>query len=318
MFDPEFIQLLESKNILLTGGRGFIGTQLGSYLKKFGANVIKLDREASENMEAIDFNNYEQMKSSITRINAKFPIDFIFHLAGEKSTGACRKDSLKSLSNAFNGTINLLESCRVLDRLDKFILISSIGIYGSDEDGYTDDYQEINSPKSESIYSSTKVITESLGLAYAKEFKIPTIITRLSNVYGPNQPQGALIPDLISQISNLNDVISMGSPVAIRDFIHIDDVVSGLTSLIVTKNLEIGDIYNISSGEGHSVKQILEWMVEYSQFSGLIMVDPSKVRVNEKLCLVASNNKLKAATHWYPNKSLKEGLRELCQIMKQK
>ena len=312
------IGLLENQNIVLTGGRGFIGARLEQHLKLLGANVIKLDRETCTDTIAVDFNNPEQMKSAIQQINNKSPIHHIFHLAGQKSSAACKKDSLNSLSNATNSTLNLLEACRDLNQLNKIVLTSSIGIYGSEEDGHEDLYTEAYAPKVESIYSSTKVITESLGLAFAKEFKVPTLIVRLSNVYGPNQPMGALIPDLISQMRDPNAVIAMGSAVPIKDFIHVDDVLSGLTSLITTKNIGFGEIFNLCSGERSSVKQILDWLVKYTKFCGTIVVDPNKLRPNEKLCLVGSNEKLKSATHWRPSRSLEEGLRELCQLMKQK
>ena len=312
------IGLLENQNIVLTGGRGFIGARLEQHLKQLGANVIKLDRETCADTIAVDFNNPEQMKSAVRQINSKSPIHHIFHLAGQKSSAACKKDSLNSLSNATNSTLNLLEACKDLNQLNRIVLISSIGIYGSEEDGYEDLYTEVNSPKTESIYSSTKVITESLGLAFAKEFKVPTLIVRLSNVYGPDQPQGALIPDLISQMRDPNAVIAMGSDVPIKDFIHIDDVLSGLTALITTKNIGIGEIFNLCSGEKSSVKQILDRLVKYKKFCGTIIVDPNKIRPNEKLCLVGSNAKLRSATYWRPSRSLDEGLRELCQIMKLK
>jgi len=318
MSDTRSTGLLESKNIILTGGRGFIGTRLEQHLKQLGANVIKLDRETCANTIAVDFNNPEQMKSVIQRINIKSPIQYIFHLAGQKSGTVCKKDSLKSLSNATNSTLNLLEACKDLKQLNKIVLISSIGVYGSEEDGYEELYTEASPPKTESIYSSTKVITESLGLAFAKEFKVPTLIVRLSNVYGPNQPMGALIPDLISQMRYPNAVIAMGSDVPIKDFIHIDDVLSGLTSLIATQNIGIGEIFNLCSGEKSSVQQILDRLVKYTKFCGTIVVDPNKIRPNEKLCLVGSNAKLRSATYWRPSRSLEEGLRELCQIMKQK
>lgn len=318
MSNTRFIGLLESKNVILTGGRGFIGARLEQHLKQLGANVIKLDRETCADTIAIDFNNPEQMRSTIQQINIESPIQYIFHLAGQKSGAVCKKDSLNSLSNATNSTLNLLEACKDLNQLNRIVLISSIGVYGSVEDGHEDLYAETNPPKTESIYSSTKVITESLGLAFAKEFKVPTLIVRLSNVYGPNQPMGALIPDLISQMRDPNAVIAMGSAAPIKDFIHIDDVLSGLTSLITTKSIAIGEIFNLCSGEKSSVKQILDQLVKYTKFCGTIAVDPNKIRPNEKLCLVGSNEKLKSATHWRPSRSLEEGLRELCQIMKQK
>lgn len=318
MSDTQSIGLLDSKNIILTGGRGFIGAHLEQHLKQLGANVIKLDRETDADTIAVDFNNPEQMKSAIQQINIKSPIQYIFHLAGQKSSAVCKKDSLNSLSNATNSTLNLLEACKDLNKLNRIVLISSIGVYGSEEDGHEDLYTEAHLPKTESIYSSTKVITESLGIAFAKEFKVPTLIVRLSNVYGPNQPMGALIPDLISQMRDPNAVIAMGSTVPIKDFIHIDDVLSGLTSLITTKNIGIGEIFNLCSGEKSSVRQILDRLVKYTKFCGTIIVDPNKIRPNEKLCLVGSNAKLRSATYWRPSRSLEEGLRELCKIMKQK
>ncbi|MBU3630090.1 NAD(P)-dependent oxidoreductase [Polynucleobacter sp. AP-Melu-500A-A1] len=318
MSDTRSTGLLKSKNIILTGGRGFIGARLEQHLKQLGANVIKLDRETCADSIAVDFNNPELMKSVVQQINSTSPIHHIFHLAGQKSSSACKKDSLNSLSNTTNSTLNLLEACKDLNQLNRIILISSIGVYGSEEDGHKDLYTEANPPKTESIYSSTKVITESLGLAFAKEFKVPTLIVRLSNVYGPNQPMGALIPDLISQMRDPNAVIAMGSDVPIKDFIHIDDILSGLTSLITTKNIGIGEIFNLCSGEKSSVKQILDRLVKYTKFCGTIVVDPNKIRPNEKLCLVGSNAKLRSATYWRPSRSLEEGLRELCQIMKQK
>jgi dTDP-glucose 4,6-dehydratase len=318
MSSAQSIELLENKNIILTGGRGFIGARLEQHLKQLGAAVVKLDREACADTIAVDLNNAEQMNSVIRQINNKSPIHFIIHLAGQKSGAACKKDSFNSLSNAFNSALNLLNASKDLSQLNKIVLISSIGVYGSEEDGHEDLYTEANPPKTESIYSSTKVITESLGLAFAKEFKVPTLIVRLSNVYGPNQPMGALIPDLISQMRDPNAVIVMGSSAPVKDFIHIDDVLSGLTSLITTENIAIGEIFNLCSGEKSSVKQILELLVSYTKFSGTIELDSNKIRPNEKLWLVGSNAKLKSVTYWRPDRSLEEGLRELCQIMKQK
>jgi len=280
---------LEGRSVCITGGCGFIGSRFVEIAKKHQADVTKLSRKTL---------NGELLLNANT--------DFIVHLAGQKSIGLAAKQPLETLETEFRMAISLLEAARLMENSPKkILLVSSVGVY--DGEGKV---SESDSSFVSSIYTASKMNIENLGRAYAKEYGLPIVIARLSNVYGPGQTKEALVPSIIDQMNrNISESgkIMLGNIKSVRDFIFIDDVVDGFIKLL-QRTTSIGEVFNVSTGIGHSVEDIVSILSEHLDYRGTIKVEQTRIRPNERQSLVASNELLKLKTDWKPQYNLKEGL----------
>jgi nucleoside-diphosphate-sugar epimerase len=307
------LSVLQGSTVLVTGASGFIGGHLVSELKALGANVIATDRKPSTGIHGSDVADADQLFQIFKLSTSTYgkSIEYVFHLAGQKSASIAREKPVETLKTSFNGTLNILESSRKLGTVKKVVLISSLAVYGLDEDGSNTLLKESDPVHNDSIYSATKISTEAVGLSYCKDFGIPVCIARLSNVYGPKQSAAAVIPSLISQMKN-GGKISMGNTNSIRDFIHVSDVVNGLMELAVS-NASTNRVFNVSTGIGTSIKAVTDLLSKNLAYQGDVTIDPAKVRTNEKLTVVADNSEIKKATGWAPLVKIEDGLKNLCQ-----
>ena len=307
------LSIFRGSTVLITGAAGFIGKHLVSALNKLGANIILVDRKTSGNIHGVDVSIANQVdrifkSTSLTRGKS---IDYVFHLADQNNASIAQKNPVETLKTSFNATLNILESSRKLGTIKKVILISSLALYGLNEDHSNEMLTELHSIHNDSIYSTTKICSETLGLAYYKNFSIPVSIARLSNVYGPNQSSAAVIPSLISQMRD-GQKISMGNNQSVRDFIHVQDVVDALV-LIASHDSSTGQVFNVSTSKGTSIQMIADLLSQNLEYNGKINVDKLKVRINEKVFLVADNTKIKKTIGWSPKINIEVGLKNLCQ-----
>jgi nucleoside-diphosphate-sugar epimerase len=280
---------LEGRSVCITGGCGFIGSHFVEIAKKHQADVTKLNRNTL---------NGELLLNANT--------DFIVHLAGQKSLGLAVKQPVETLEAEFRMAISLLEAARLMDNPPrKILLVSSVGVYDGEGKVSESDPNFVSS-----IYTASKMNIENLGRAYAEEYGLPIIIARLSNVYGPGQTKEALVPSIIGQMNrNISESgkIMLGNIKSVRDFIFIDDVVEGFIKLLL-RPTSTGEVFNVSTGIGHSVEDIVSILSEHLDYRGTINVEQTRIRPNERQSLVASNELLKLKTDWKPQYNLKEGL----------
>ena len=280
---------LEGRSVCITGGSGFIGSRFLEIAEKHQADVTKLNRNKL---------NGELLLNADT--------DFIVHLAGQKSLGLAAKQPVETLEAEFRMAISLLEAARLMENPPrKILLVSSVGVYDGEGEVSESDPNFVSS-----IYTASKMNIENLGRAYAEEYGLPVIIARLSNVYGPGQTKEALIPSIINQMNrNISESgkIMLGNIKSVRDFIFIDDVVEGFIKLLL-RPTSSGEVFNVSTGRGHSVEEIVSILSEHLDYRGTINVEQTRIRPNERQSLVASNELLKLKTDWRPKYNLKEGL----------
>jgi len=276
-------------SVCISGGRGFIGSRLVEIAKRQHAQVTELDRTKFAGEQLLP-------KGA----------DFIVHLAGQKSLGLAAKHPLETLEAEFRMAILLLEAARLMERPpQKILLVSSVGVYGGEGEVSESDPDFVGS-----IYAASKKNIENLGRAYAAEYGLPVIIARLSNVYGPGQTQEALVPSIIGQMAgniSENAQIVLGNTKIVRDFVFIDDVVEGFIKLLLAP-ASSGDIFNVSTGIGHSVEELVSTLSALLHYRGSIIVEPDKIRPNERKVLIASNERLKSLTGWKTRYSLEDGL----------
>ncbi len=159
----------KGSTVLITGAGGFIGGHLMLKLKDLGAEVIAIDRKPSTGIHGADVSLPEQVQQIFKLTSASFgkSPEYIFHLAGQKSASLARENPADTLKTSFIGNLNILESARKLGTVKKVVLISSLAVYGLDEDQSNELLKETHSLQNDSIYSATKISTEAESTAAA-------------------------------------------------------------------------------------------------------------------------------------------------------
>ena len=315
------------QNLLITGGCGFIGSNFINYYfnKNKHVNIINLDamyycaNEKNVNKEIRNSNRYILVKGNLCSIDLlnhilnTHKIDTVIHFAAQSHVENSFEDSLKYTHDNILGTHTLLESCRKYSKITKFIHISTDEVYGESllsEDEEKKNEQSILCPTNP--YAATKAGAELIANSYRYSFKMPIIITRGNNVYGPNQYPEKLIPRFIDLLKKNKKVTIQGDGSNVRAFLHAHDVAKALD--LILENGKIGEIYNIGSDEDkeYTVLQIAHILIElikgtkdYDNFIEYIEDRP----FNDKRYYI-SNEKVKNLG-WVIEKDFIEGLKEL-------
>jgi len=251
------------KNLLVTGGCGFIGSNfINNLFNHCDCNIINFDAMyycANENNINEDIRNsarYKLIKGNLCSFDlVKYildihKIDIVIHFAAQSHVQNSFEDSLQYTNDNILGTHTLLECCRRYGKIEKFIHISTDEVYGESM------LQENENKKTENSilcptnpYAATKAGAELIANSYYHSFKIPIIITRSNNVYGKNQYPEKLIPLFINLLKNNNPVTIQGDGTNVRAFLHVYDICSALI-LILEKGV-IGEIYNVGSDDNN-------------------------------------------------------------------
>ena len=246
------------KKIVITGGSGFIGSNLVNFfLKKkyFVINIDKLSYSGNKyNLNLINKKNYIFIKSDINNkkliINTlkKFKPNIVFNLAAETHVDRSIDGPAPFIHSNINGTFNLLESIRVHNKKykkkTKLIHVSTDEVYG-DILGKSKRANEKSLYKPSSPYAASKASADHLVKAYIRTYKFPAIISNCSNNYGPRQFPEKLIPKLIFNILNNKPLPIYGKGLNSREWIYVEDHCKALE--ILAQKGKIGENYNIGS-----------------------------------------------------------------------
>lgn len=268
----------ESSKLLITGGCGFIGSNFINYIftKLNKINIINIDclnycaniNNVSELIREnprykfinADLKNFENIKYILSTENPTH----VIHFAAQTHVDNSFHDSISFTKDNILGTHNLLEICRNLNSLKLFIHVSTDEVYGesmiTDEENMKDE-QSILCPTNP--YAATKAGAELIAKSYYYTYKMPIIITRGNNVYGPNQYPEKLIPKFINLLLNDQKVTIHGNGENLRAFLYVDDVAKAF-ECIITKG-QIGEVYNIGCDEDmeFSVMQVTQILCSY-------------------------------------------------------
>ena len=242
------------KKIIVTGGSGFIGSNLIKFLLKkkyFVINIDSLKYSANpyntKNLHKnknyaffkLDLNN----KNKIIKILNKYKPDGIFNLAAETHVDRSIDSPYNFIHSNILGTYNLLESILSYGKKIKLVHVSTDEVYGDILKGRSNE----DSPyKPSSPYSSSKASADHLVKAYIRTYKISAIISNCCNNYGPNQFPEKLIPKLIFNIINNKSLPNYGKGKNSREWMHVQDHCEAL--LLIYLRGKAGENYNIGSG----------------------------------------------------------------------
>ena len=265
------------KNLLVTGGCGFIGSNYINYIfKKYSDyNIINIDAmyycasEKNIHDEIINSERYILIKGNLCsydlvyHIITHYKIDYIIHFAAQSHVQNSFEDALQYTKDNIVGTHNLLEAVRKYGNIKKFIHVSTDEVYGESmisQNEVKKTEESILCPTNP--YAATKASAELIAQSYYYSFNLPIIITRGNNVYGPNQYPEKIIPKFIQLLNQNKKVTIQGDGSNVRAFIHVADVVKAFD--IVLERGAIGEIYNIGSDdrEEYTVKYVAEMLIK--------------------------------------------------------
>jgi dTDP-glucose 4,6-dehydratase len=249
-------------NILVTGGCGFIGSNFINYYLTHNNNVNIFNLDAmyycadtnniNENIR--DSSNYKFIKGNlcsadlIEYVLSEHNIDTVIHFAAQSHVQNSFDDSLQYTKDNVLGTHTLLEAVRKYNKITRFIHVSTDEVYGESMIDNTENKKTESSilcPTNP--YAATKAAAEMIAISYYHSFKLPIIITRGNNVYGPNQYPEKLIPKFIKLLKEGKPVTIQGDGSNLRSFLHVHDVARAFESIL--KNGKIGEIYNIGADD---------------------------------------------------------------------
>jgi dTDP-glucose 4,6-dehydratase len=249
-------------NILVTGGCGFIGSNFINYYMSNNKNVNIYNLDAmyycadtnniNENIRNSD--NYKFIKGNLCSsdlldfILNTYNIDIVIHFAAQSHVQNSFDDSLQYTKDNVLGTHTLLEAVKKYNKINRFIHVSTDEVYGeSMTDAQEDKKTEASILCPTNPYAATKAAAEMIAISYYHSFKLPIIITRGNNVYGPNQYPEKLIPRFIKLLKEGRPVTIQGDGSNLRSFLHVYDVAKAFECIL--KNGTIGEIYNIGADD---------------------------------------------------------------------
>lgn len=249
---------------LVTGGCGFIGSNLANRLVEIGHEVIVLDKSHPSNPNPKVIYYLQDLSENYTKYIHLFEsVNNVFHMASEVSIPYCVEKPNESMANNVLSTMNVLECARV-HNIDKFIFSSTSAVYGNSM--FNPNY-ETNPVQCLNTYSISKYSGEQLCKMYYDLYGLKTVIFRYFNVYGEGQHKTGQYAPVMSifkrQKDNKEPLTVIDPGYQTRDFVYVSDVVYA-NILASQKNIDVyGEVFNIGTGTRTEIQEIADLMSDY-------------------------------------------------------
>jgi len=311
------------KKIIVTGGSGFIGTNLVNYLIKKRFFVINLDKLTYSSNKyvnkirnkfnykfiKIDINNQKK----ITKIINEFKPLVIFNIAPETQVDRSIDGPESFIRTNINGTFNLLESLRLLQKKKlkpKLVYISTDEVYGDIINGRADETFQY---KPSSPYSASKASADHLVKSYIRTYNLKAVISNCCNNYGPYQFPEKIIPKMISNIFNNKELPVYAKGQNSREWIHVLDHCEALFTLYLKgKN---GESYNVGSGVNFKNIDLVKKLLKICKSMDIKIGKKTKIKFVEDrpghdFRYALNNKKIFNKLKWKPKINFDTGLKE--------
>jgi len=316
--------------ILITGFTGFVSLHFLNYLNSAapGAEVMGIDKNPLSfnptvypnlhiRFRDIDLLNRPQVNETLSG----FPPEYILHLASVSSVAQSWQTPLDSFVNNTNIFLNLVEQVRISKIPCRILSVGSSEEYGEVKEEELP-LTEMSILKPLSPYAVARVSQEMLSKIYAEGFGLDLIITRSFNHIGPGEKDNFVISSFAKQLVQLsrqkaeNNKLVTGNLSVIRDFVDVRDVVKAYYLLLL--NGRKGEVYNICSGNGILLKDIVVKMSEQLKMNISLEVNPDLIRPNENKKVIGSFKKIHDELGWSPGIQLEKSLADIIDYWKEK
>ena len=302
---------------VVTGGAGFIGSNIVGALTRDGCSVTVLDNLSSGyESNLLPFPEVRFVKGDVRDPEAVATAlegaDVVFHLAASVGNKRSIDDPVTDAEINVLGTIRILEAARKYG-VRKIVVTSSAGIFGELK---TLPIREDHQVEPDSPYGCTKLCQEKLCLAYAKLYGIDAVALRYFNVYGPNQrfdAYGNVIPIFAFSMLRGEPITIFGDGEQTRDFIHVDDVVQA--NIKAARTPSVTGAYNIASASRITINELVRLLERASGITPKVSHGPE--RPGDVRHSLADISKAQAAFGFSPIVGLEEGLRDYMRWAKQ-
>ena len=329
----EFMNNFNNKNILVTGGTGFVGSHLVEELVKQKANVVTTFISTSPlsyfftqglnkkvRMAQVDVCDFDKIFDIVT----KFKIEYIFHLAAQALVETAYYNPKRTLESNIMGTVNILECTRLFPKVKAVVVASSDKAYGKLDyqtlrvkESKTKTlrvkkakYFETDPLKGDHPYEVSKSAADLIAYSYYKTYGLPVVITRFGNIYGEGDLNfSRIIPGILKSIIRQATLDVRSDGRYVRDYLYVKDVVEGY--LLLVKYIEEikGQAFNFGSDETLSVIELIRLIEKIL-----------KKRINYKILNIAKNEisyqsldwrKIKKTLNWQPKHSIKNTINKV-------
>ena len=306
--------------VLITGIDGFVAGYLSEYLLKndydvYGTTIKESYKNARIKILKMNLLDVGNVNNVIKNISP----DMIFHLAGQSAVGLSWQKPVLTIDVNVNGTLNLLEAVKNSNVNSKILIVGSSDQYGIIKPENCP-IKETQPQIPQSPYGISKKTQEEIGKLYVKAYNMNIIFVRAFNHIGARQSENFVVPDFASKIVKIekgaNPVLKVGNLDALRDFTDVRDIVRGYVMLL--ENGNIGESYNIGSGNVVKVKDILEKLVSLSNKEIKIEIDKEKFRPVDVPIVQCDNAKIRKDTEWIPEISIDETLKDVLEYWRGK
>lgn len=314
-----------NSSILITGGTGFVGSHLVEELQSKGFQNVFVTNYSpnagyvgtlipSSNIKTVDLTDREQTFGLLRELQP----DYIFHLASIAVVGDSFEKAAKIFQNNTSLQLNLLDAIKEVSSNSRLLVVGSGAEYGIIDDKkfpiHSAEFKiDEDFPLNPSNpYAVSKVTQDLLALSYVHSYDLDIVRARPFNHIGERQTRDFAIPAFAEQIVKIEqgeqDKIYVGNLEAIRDFTDVKDVVKAY--LVLMEKGQQGEVYNVGSGKGYTMKEILDSMVNYSSAKIEVEIDPNRVRPIDVPVVIADNAKIKELG-WQPEIEIEDTLKRI-------
>jgi GDP-4-dehydro-6-deoxy-D-mannose reductase len=304
---------------LITGFSGFVSGHLVDYLASLDKpmQIIGISRQAVASYE------YKKLKISTWQLDLKDTAltnemisavkpNFIIHLASDSSVAYSWQKPVESFQNNTNIFLNLVESVRLANLRCRILSVGSSEEYGI-VDPSAIPLSEEHKVNPISPYAVARVSQELLSNIYAQGYGLDIVMTRSFNHIGPRQKDSFVVSSFAKQIVALKrsgvEDLEVGNIHIVRDFLDVRDVARAYIDLL--EKGRSGEVYNICSGEGHTLKAVLEKLMMLAKVDFGYNINSSLIRPSDNPIIIGDNKKIAQECDWRPKIGIEESLNDI-------